>query len=132
MSYSLAPKQRLLWILLPMLATFACQRLFLHLGGARHIYPAGYLLHHLFMGVLILIPAAFTLAFGPRRRASALTALAALGIGAAMVLDEITFLVATQATDSDYVSTLSLGGALILIFGHGISLRALSLKLISY
>lgn len=36
-----------------------------------------------------------------------------LGIGSAMVLDEIVYLVATQASDGDYVSALSLKGALI-------------------
>ncbi len=111
----LAPKQTLLLILLPMLATFVCQRLYLHLVRVQHVYPAGYLVHHLFIGVLIQIPAAFILAFGTRNRLLALLTPAALGIGSAMVLDEITYLVATQATDEDYVSPVSLWGAVTLI-----------------
>ena len=59
----LTPKQTLLLIWLPMLATFAGQRLHLHLGGVQHVYPAGYLVHHLYPGTLIAIPAAFVLAF---------------------------------------------------------------------
>jgi hypothetical protein len=39
----------------------------------------------------------------------------ALGIGSAMILDEITYLVATKATDEDYVSSTSLIGGVILI-----------------
>src|SRR5271170_7649918 len=114
--HSLPPKQTLLLILLPMLATFACLRLYLHLVHVRHIYPGGYLVHHLFVGVLIAVPAAFILAFGARHRLLAFLAPAALGVGTAMMLDEVTYLVATKATDQDYVSNLSLEGAIVLIF----------------
>ena len=112
----LRPKQTLLLILLPMLATFVSLRLYLHLVHVRHIYPGGYLVHHLFLGVLITVPAAFILAFGPPNRLLALSAPASVGIGAALMLDEVTYLVATKATDQDYVSRLSLAGASILIF----------------
>jgi hypothetical protein len=86
----LPPKQTLRLILLPMLATFAGLRLYLHLVHVRHLYPGGYLVHHRFFGVLIALPAAFLLAFGARHRQMALLAPAALGIGSAMILDEVT------------------------------------------
>jgi hypothetical protein len=98
-----------------MLATFVCLRLYLHFVHVRHIYPGGYLVHHLFLGVLITVPAAFILAFGARTRLLRFLALAALGIGAALMLDEVTYLVATKSTDQDYVSSISLGGASVLI-----------------
>jgi hypothetical protein len=111
----LAPRQTLLLILIPMLATFIGQRLFMHLIRVQHIYPGGYLLHHLFTGTLIVIPSAFLLAFGTRNRLLTFLAPAALGIGSAMILDEIVYLVATKASDNDYVSPLSLWGATIFI-----------------
>jgi hypothetical protein len=111
----LTPKQTLLLILLPMLGTFVGQRLFLHLVRVQHVYLAGYLVHHLFMGALIEIPAAFVLAFGTRNRLLAVLAPAALGVGSAMVLDEIAYLVITQATDEDYVSAVSLWGGVLFI-----------------
>jgi hypothetical protein len=120
-----SPKQTLLLILLPMLATFVCLRLYLHLVHVRHIYPGGYLVHHLFLGVLITVPAAFILAFGARTRLLAFLAPPALGIGAALMLDEVTYLVATKGTDQDYVSSLSLGGAVVLIFLAVVLLLAL-------
>jgi hypothetical protein len=123
--YSLRPKQTLLLILLPMLATFACLRLYLHLVQVRHIYPGGYLVHHLFLGVLITVPAAFILAFGARRRLLSLAAPAVLGVGTALMLDEVTYLVATKASDHDYVSGVSLLGALALISLATILLLAL-------
>jgi hypothetical protein len=109
----LSAKQTLLLILLPMLGTVLCHRLYLHLVRVQHIYPAGYLLHHLYTGALIEIPAAFVLAFGTRNRLVASVALAALGIGSGMVLDEVVYLVATQASDDDYVSAVSLIGSII-------------------
>jgi hypothetical protein len=109
----LTPKGTLLLILVPMLLTFVCQRLYLHLIRVQHIHAAGYLLHHLFTGTLILIPSAFILAFGTRNRLLTFLAPAALGIGSAMVLDELVYLVATKATDNDYISPLSLWGATI-------------------
>ena len=103
----LLPKQTLLLILLPMLGVVGCLRLYLHLVQVQHVYPGGYLVHHLFTGVLILIPAAFLLAFEPRRRSVAIGTRVALGIGSGLVLDEITYLVMTKATDDDYVSRTS-------------------------
>lgn len=111
----LPPKQTLLLILLPMLATVIGLRSFLHLVHVQHVYPGGYLVHHLFTGVLIVMPASFLLAFGTRNRLLTLLTPAALGIGAGLVLDEITFLVMTQATDDDYVSDVSLWGAILFV-----------------
>ena len=107
----LPARQTLLLILLPMLATVFSLRLYLHLVHVRHIYPGGYLVHHLFVGVLILVPAAFLLAFGTRHR----VARVGLGVGTGLILDEVVYLVATQASDADYVSRVSLVGSLILV-----------------
>jgi hypothetical protein len=109
----LTPRETLLWILVPLLLTLAGMRLFLHLVRVQHVYPFGLLVHHLYTGCLIVLPAAFVLAFGPRRRWSAILTRIALGAGSAMILDEIVYLVATRATDADYVSALSLKGAFI-------------------
>jgi hypothetical protein len=111
----LTAKQTLLLILLPLLITWAGIRLYLHLVRVQHIYPGGYLIHHLFTGVLLLIPAAFLLAFGTRRQWLAISTRVAVGIGSALVLDEITYLVMTKATDQDYVSKISLFGAIVFI-----------------
>jgi len=98
-----------------MLGTVFCLRLYLHLVRVQHVYPGGYLVHHLFLGVLIELPAAFILAFGTRSRGLTFLALAALGAGSGMILDEVTYLVATKATDRDYVSRISLDGSVALV-----------------
>ena len=48
-------RRRLLLILVPMLGTVLVQRLYLHLIPIRHVVVAGYLVHHLYTGALILI-----------------------------------------------------------------------------
>jgi len=110
-----------------MLATFLSLRLYLHGVGVRHVYPGGHLVHHLYLGVLILIPAAFLLAFSTRTRVAAAVANVAVGIGSALALDEISYLVLTQASDRDYISQVSLYGAISLIALAVILLLALYL-----
>ena len=105
-----------------MLATVFALRLYLHLVHVRHICPGGYLVHHLFVGVMIQVPAAFLLAYGTRHR---VLARVALGIGTGLMLDEVVYLVATKASDADYVSRISLIGSLVLILAAVIFLLAL-------
>jgi hypothetical protein len=113
--YQLPSRHIFLAILLPLLVTFTGQRLYLHFVGVHHVYPGGYLVHHLFFGIAMVLPAAFALAFGPRHKSTMLLALMILGSGSAMILDEIVYLVATQASDGDYLSALSLRGAFVFI-----------------
>ncbi|HEX5790008.1 MAG TPA: hypothetical protein VFY13_02595 [Luteolibacter sp.] len=111
----LTPRQTLLLLVPPMLATAGFLRLYLHLVQVQHVYPGGYLVHHLFTGILIVIPAAFVLAFGTRLLWVAVAARLALGIGAGLVLDEMTYLVMTKAGDDDYISSTSWVGAVVFI-----------------
>jgi hypothetical protein len=75
----------------------------------------GYLVHHLFWGVLLVLPAAFSLAFAPQRKRTLVVDLVLLGAGSGLILDEIVYLVATKASDDDYVSRPSLLGSLIFV-----------------
>lgn len=112
----LSARQTLLLIMLPLLGVFAGIRLFHHLAGVHHVYPFGFLVRHLFFGTLLVMPAAFVIAFGPRRLITAVLARVAIGAGSAMILDEIVFLIATPAAGADYISRLSLGGAMGFVF----------------
>lgn len=120
-SSPLPPKQTFLLLASSMLATVIGLRLYLHFVEIQHVYPGGYLVHHLFTGVLIMVPAAFVLAFGTRLLWLAIATRVALGIGSGLVLDEMTYLVMTGASDEDYVSSISLVGAMIFI-GAGMAL----------
>ncbi|HMF13218.1 MAG TPA: hypothetical protein VKE94_12965 [Gemmataceae bacterium] len=125
-----SPRRTLLLVMIPMLATFIGQRFYLHLIPIQHLVVGGYLIHHLFLGLLIALPAAFVLAFGFRNRLLAIAAPLLLGVGTAMVLDEAVYLVAMEATFIDpektgpfYRTSVSLWGAIILVsIGAGLLL----------
>ena len=106
----------LAFILGPMLLTFLIQRTALHFFShpGMHVYLGGFRVHHLFTGALIQSSSAFLIAFGVRPRFRPL-ALAALGIGSAMVLDEIIYLVFTDGSNEAYRGRVSFLGAAALI-----------------
>lgn len=104
------------WIILvSMLLAVVGLRLYLYVFGINHVYIAGHIVRHLFSGALLTIVAAFGLAFEPRRRGLAIGARAALGVGSALVLDEIVFLIATSASKEEYFSRASLLGSVLFI-----------------
>jgi hypothetical protein len=105
--------------------TFLSLRLALHLGGVRHVYPGGHLIHHFFFGAMLLIPSAFLFVFPPRANWLRLTNLAMLGVACVLMLDEFVYLLATQSTDSDYLSRTSLAGALLLVSSATVLLLAI-------
>ena len=110
------PLRTLLLVLLPLLATFIGQRLYLHLINPNSdLFIAGYNVHHLFVGALLAIPAAFVIAFVAEASIIRWIALVALGVGSAMVLDQIVFLITTDGSNASYLRPISLWGAIILV-----------------
>jgi len=105
-----------LFILLPMIGTFVIQRLVLHHSSPdTHVWVAGFLVHHLFWGILALVPTAFLLAFGVSTPWKRNLALATLGFSSAMVLDEVIYLVCTDGSGVAYRGGVSLWGAVTLL-----------------
>ena len=110
------PLRTLLLILIPLLATFIGQRLYLHLVNPNSdLFIAGHNVHHLFVGALLTVPAAFVIAFTPEASWVRWIALVLLGIGSAMVLDQIVFLIMTDGSNASYLRPISLWGAIMLV-----------------
>ena len=110
------PRVPLTYILMPMLATFAIQRTILHHSSPdTHVYVAGFLVHHLFWGNLVLIPTAFLLGLGIRTLWLKKVALGLLGFSSAMVLDEMIYLICTDGSGVAYRGTVSLRGAFVMV-----------------
>jgi len=106
----------MLFVLWPMLATFAIQRTVLHHSSPdTHVYVAGYLVHHLFWGILILVPTAFLLGLGIQPGWRRYLALGVLGFSSALVLDEVIYLICTDGSGVAYRSSVSLTGAVVLL-----------------
>ena len=110
------PRKLLRFILVPMLLTFAIQRTVLHHSPPdTHVFVAGYLVHHLFWGILFLIPTAFLLGLGIQTPWRRKLALAVLGFSSAMVLDEVIYLICTDGSGVAYRGAVSLRGAFALL-----------------
>jgi hypothetical protein len=109
------PLTPLLFILIPQGVTFVGQRCYLHfVDHNTDLYILGHNVHHLFVGVVMAIPAAFVLAFQPEIPILRFAALAILGSGVSMILDEFVFLIATDGTNDSYIKPISLWGAIVL------------------
>lgn len=117
------------WLLIPMVGTVMVIRAYLHLVNPdTDLIIAGHEVHHLFSGAVVVLLAAFTLAFGvegARRRAT----VSLLGVGAGLVLDEIVFLVATDGSNRAYLTPVSVRGAIVstaiaAVVVAGLALRA--------
>ena len=109
------PTTTLLLILVPLLLTEVGQRLYLHrVNPDADLYVLGYNVHHLYTGALVETVAAFVLAFNVPGPGVRVAALVALGVGSAMVLDQIVFLVVTDGSNRSYLTPRSLWGAVVL------------------
>jgi hypothetical protein len=110
------PLGTLLLVLVPMLVTAVGQRLYLHLVNPdADVFLFGYNVHHLYTGTVLVIPAAFVLAFEIRAPWVRGIALVVLGIGSAMVLDQVVYLITTDGSNASYLKPVSLWGAVVLI-----------------
>lgn len=110
------PIKRLLFILVPMWLTFFTQRLILHHSSPdTHVFITGFLVHHLFWGILFLIPTAYLFALGIRTPWRRTLARVVLGFSSAMVLDEVIYLVCTDGSGVAYRNFASLWGAVVLM-----------------
>ena len=109
------PLPTLLLVLVPLLLTVAGHRLYLHLVNPdADVYVLGHNVHHLFAGVLLLIPSAFVLAFGSGGPWVRGAALVGLGAGSGMALDQVIFLIVTDGSNASYLRPVSLWGAVVL------------------
>src|SRR5262245_13582722 len=120
----------LVLILGAMVLTFAVQRIILHWFSHPnfHVYLGGFRVHHLFTGAIIQIASSFLLAFGVRSGPRRNLTLIALGLGSAMVLDEIIYLVFTDGSNEAYRGSVSLWGAAALITMATLYLVALHVR----
>jgi hypothetical protein len=105
--------------------TFAVIRGWLAITPNADFNVAGYNIHHLFTGLLLLtffgVPLA--LGFGHGRRGDWLTA--GFGVGLALALDEWVYLIATDGSNASYLLPVSFWGGLVFIVGAALYVMAL-------
>jgi hypothetical protein len=98
-----------------LIITFVVVRLLLGLSPNSDFDVAGYNIHHLFTGLLLIFAGGIPLALFPHRSRLLDAASVAFGAGLALTLDEWVYLIATDGSNASYLLPVSLTGALAMV-----------------
>jgi hypothetical protein len=98
-----------------MALTFAVLRAYLHLSPNTDLDVAGYNVHHLFTGLVLLTVGGVAAVVLPATHRWSLAAVAVFGVGLSMALDEWVYLIVTDGTNESYVLPVSFWGAVVVI-----------------
>ncbi len=109
-------RRRTVIFLLSMTLSFLLIRLFLHYAPNTDFTVAGYNIHHMFTGVLLLILGGIPLIILPKLRTRySDVAVLLFGVGMSLVLDEWVYRIATDGSNAAYLLPVSLWGAVALV-----------------
>ena len=100
--------------LVAFLGTFVVVRTWLWFTPDADFDVAGYNVHHLFTGVLVLTASMLPLALGARTGRAAPLLIAGSGVGLSLVLDEWLYLIVTDGSNASYLLPVSFWGAVAL------------------
>ena len=98
-----------------LVGTFVVIRIMLHRSPESDFDIAGYNIHHLFTGLLLVTAAGIPLALFPGRSLALDAAAAVFGTGLSLALDEWVYLIATDGTNASYLLPVSLRGGIVMI-----------------
>jgi hypothetical protein len=107
--------RRAKFIVVALLATFIVTRSMLTMSPNSDFDVAGYNVHHLFTGLLLVTACGLPLVLFAGR--SRLIDIAAIGFGAglALALDEWIYLIATDGSNASYLLPVSLKGGVLMV-----------------
>ena len=117
-------RQKALYYSSSLLITFIFTRLLLFISPATNLYIGEYNVHHLYLGSLVLVISFILQMFNY----SSLLLFVFSGIGTALVLDELIFLIVTDGSDHGYLSAISLWGAVLFVVAALLMIIFLSLR----
>lgn len=98
-----------------MATTFVVMRAYLHWSPETDLDVAGYNIHHLFTGLLLLAPAGIAAVVLPPAHRLSRAAVAVFGVGLALALDEWLYLIVTDGTNASYLLPVSFWGGLVAV-----------------
>ena len=98
-----------------LIATFIITRSALSLSPDSDFDVAGYNIHHLFTGLLLITAGGVPLALFPGRSLLLDIASIAFGAGLALALDEWVYLIATDGSNASYLLPVSLKGGVLMV-----------------
>ena len=102
-------------IVVSLLVTFVVVRSMLHLSPNSDLDVAGYNIHHLFTGLLLIVGGGIPLALFPGSSRTLDVAAVSFGAGLALSLDEWVYLIATDGTNASYLLPVSLKGGIVMV-----------------
>ena len=112
-------RRRARLVLASLLLTFVVVRLALWRSPDSDFDVAGYNIHHLFTGVLMMTAGGLPLALRAGRSRGLDVASVVFGAGLALALDEVVYLIATDGSNASYLLPVSFWGAVIVV-GAGV------------
>jgi hypothetical protein len=95
-----------------MAVTFVVMRAYLHLSPDTDLNVAGYNVHHLFTGVMLLTLGGIPAVLLRANHHLALPSIGLFGVGLALALDEWLYLIVTDGTNASYITPMSFLGGL--------------------
>ena len=98
-----------------LIGTFVVIRIMLHRSPDSDFDVAGYNIHHLFTGLLMLTAGGIPLALFPGRSLALDIATVLFGSGLSLALDEWVYLIATDGSNASYLLPVSLRGGIVMI-----------------
>ncbi|MBA3342186.1 MAG: hypothetical protein H0T48_10155 [Gemmatimonadaceae bacterium] len=98
-----------------MIGIFIVLRAMLQFSPDSDFDVAGYNIHHLFTGLLLIVAGGIPLALFPGRSLRTDAASVAFGAGLGMALDEWVYLIATDGSNASYLLPVSLRGGLAMV-----------------
>ncbi len=102
-------------ILSSFVLTFVGLRLYLHMSPSSNFDVAGYNIHHLFTGLLLITFSAIPLILLNGRNRWIDIGCIVFGAGLSMALDEWVYLIVTDGSDASYLLPVSFWGGAIMI-----------------
>lgn len=95
-----------------MAVTFVAMRIYLHASPNTDLDIAGYNIHHLFTGLILVTLGGIAAVLLPRDDRWSLPAVVAFGVGLSLALDEWLYLIVTDGSNAAYVQPISFWGGL--------------------
>ncbi len=102
-------------IVVAMTLTFVIIRSMMQYSPDSDFNVAGYNIHHLFTGLLLIVAGGIPLALFPGRSRALDVAALTLGIGLSLALDEWVYLIATDGTNASYLLPVSFHGGIVMV-----------------
>jgi hypothetical protein len=108
-------RRRARLILASLLLTFVVVRLALWRSPDSDFDIAGYNIHHLFTGVVLMTAGAIPLVLRSGRSPGLDVACGLFGAGMALALDEVVYLIATDGSNASYLLPVSVWGGVVVV-----------------